>query len=255
MVRNGNGNFMLNERVNIDTTTFSKNAALFEAHEIPELVQEEIKLVIDAQAAIRNNDLEISVYAPVTESNPYTHAYNGKNYTLKDYITEFRKINMGPLVHRGIDTLSVAKTVGDIIISKTENITDVLNIFGGFGTAYDVAVAIFGELHTGSSGDQIQMNIAYDRLQKATYVLNEGLGSYQPGCISHKVWINTTSIYQFYGEAGYGESRDYRVNREFFSANYRRPGDTAVRYAGDYYYTDPYLATVIMGNQVSFSGM
>ena len=253
LVRNGNGNFMLNEKVDIDTTAFSNNTVLFDTYDIPVLVQEEIKSVMDAQSAIGNDDLGISVYAPLTESNPYTHVYNGKNYTLKDYTTEFRDLHMGPLSHNGSDTWDIAKQVGDFVISKTENKSDIVKFFGKFATAYDVAAALFGELHTGNSKDEFRIDIVYHRLQKATHVLNNNLGGYQPGCVSHKVWIKDVIVYVFYN--GEQDSKKFDINKEFFSPNYKKPGDTAVKNAGDSFYTDPYLGTVFLGNQISFSGI
>ncbi|MBS5702463.1 MAG: hypothetical protein KHW93_01295 [Butyricicoccus pullicaecorum] len=253
LVRNGNGNFMLNEKVDIDTTAFSNNTVLFDTYDIPVLVQEEIKSVMDAQAAIGNDDLEISIYSSVTESGSYSHTYNGKSYTLKDYTTDFRDLHMGPLSYKGSNTWNIAKQVGDFIISKTENISDIVKIFGKFATAYDVATALFGELHTGSTKDEFRIDLVYDRLQKATYVYNTNLGGYQPGCVSHKVWIDTAAVYVFYN--GEQDADVFTVNKEFFSPNYKKPGDTAVKYSGDNFYTDPYLYTTFLGNKLSFSGI
>lgn len=253
LLRNSNGNFMMNEKIDVDTTEFSNNMVLFDTYDIPELIQEEIKSVMDAQAAIGNDDLGISIYSTVTDSGAYTYPYNGKNYTLRDYTTEFRDIHMGPLRSVGSNTWNVAKQVGDFIIEKTENVTDIVKIFGRFATVYDFAVAIFGELHTGNGKDEFRVDLLYDRLQKATYVYNTNLGGYQPGCVSHKVWIDTASVYVFCN--GEQSTRDFSVNKEFYSPNYKKPGDTAVRYAGDNFYTDSYLFTTFLGNKLSFSGM
>lgn len=251
-ILNENAEFTLSEKVQIDTTNFSKNEALFETYEIPDLVQKEIQSVIEEQNAIGNHNLKISVYAPVTESSPYTYNYNGKTYTLKDYITRFDNVDMGPLEETGPDTLSTAKTIGDFIISKTENIKDICKIFGKFATLYDVATSLFGPLYIGSSGDNFRIYILYDRLYKVTHVLNNNLGGYQPGCVSHKVWIKSASTRQVYN--GNVKSQDFSVNKEFYSPNFKSPAKTAIRNAGDSFYSDSYLFTTFLGNNLSFSG-
>lgn len=257
-VQNGSGNYMLNDRIDVNIEDFDANQAAFEKYHITDADQKEMKAVIDEQKVIGNDELKIEIYAPraagETTTNHYTYTYNGTQYRLQDTVVAYRDIHVGPLEKRGSNVLGLAKEFGDITIDISGVTNVVISLFGYAQTAYDVYVATYGEVVTGSSDDKMWVTLKYDRLHKTTSVYSNTLNTYRAGCVSHKVWIEWANLYEYYRSVGEEFQKPYTVNRQLFSPNFERPEIKAIQFAGDYTFIDGYMETKLLGHRLIFSG-
>lgn len=262
---------MLNDGIDVNTEDFNANNEMFEEYHITNVNQQEIQDVINKQKALHNDKLEIEIYAPryteISDPVVYYYAYNGKNYKMQEQIIAYRNVRIGDLedeklTQRGVGALDAAKGLAEIAIevkvegTKFDWIKNWISVVGAAQSAYDLYKAIFGEVHTGSSGDYIKLDIYYHRLQKTTSVYSEALKAFQAGCISHKVWLDCSLIKQFYSRSNEPEQAiETSINKTIYSDSFNEPDVRAIMYAGDTTtYRDAYFRTTVWGNRVEFSG-
>ena len=255
---NSPGSYILSDRIDVNTEDFDANQTVFEKYHITDADQKEMKAVIDGQKIIGNDEFSIEIYAPSatgeTTTNYYNYTYNGTQYRLQDTVVAYRDIHVGPLVEEGTDVLGIAMTLGDIIISVSGATNVIVSLFGPARSAYDLYVALFGKVTTGSSQDKIWVTLKYDRLHKTTSVYSNTLNTYRAGCVSHKVWIEWAKLYQYYKSAGEEYEKQFSVNKQIFSPNFESPQVKAIQFAGDYTFIDGYIETRVLGHRLIFAG-
>lgn len=266
LVQASESTYLLTNKIDINVDNFTVNEATLNFYSVSANMREDMVAVIEAQKAIGNDELEISIYAPSFDysnavllanepvgTSYYTYNHNGYTYYMKNHTIEYRNLSTGMKAKNGTSALSTAKAWGNFIVSAVGTVSDAVAGFGIFSSAYELFKAYRGEALVGSSDDQLYTNLIYDRLMKETSVRDID-GEYIIGNCSYKAWLNRHDCYQFYSDNGESYFDELSLNSVHFSENFENPNLSAVQHYGGSFYIDGFLYTELLGHTVLLMG-
>jgi hypothetical protein len=263
--------YLLTERIMLDANTFSNNQEIFEEYDVPANLREEIRAVIEEQAEMGNDDMEIFLYAPahsVPETNTqimadeplgtvyYNYNYNGTVYRMKDYSVKFYPVATGMTeVAGGTTALNKAKSLKNFIMNLAGNFISSIDLFGLFESAYDVYVNYHGIVSGSTTSDQVCANLQYARILKQTYAPDLVMGDYpNAGCVSHKIWLEWCDIYQYFSTVGKSLYYKTDLNTEHYSPNFRNPAPVAIANGSSSFHIDSYYTVKVLDKTFILNG-
>lgn len=232
----GENIYLLVDKIDIDTDNFDANLETLKTYEIPEHRLEEIKTTITEQRDLGNDKLEVTVFAPVTENNkekasdPLTTSsfYNYKGYRFKDVITFYKNMSTGMIRETGSGVLDIAKSAINFVISCAGVKSMTFTLFGISSSAYSVFESVFGPVAYGTSGDQISINIIYDKNAKDTYTWSDIYNDWHYVFASDHVDIIKQETYQYYSSVGRGHLCTKNLGKSMSTKNYDNPAKEVV---------------------------
>lgn len=245
----GNNTYLLVDKIEIDTDNFDTSLATLEDYDIPEDYIEGIETTIAEQKRLGNEELKVSVFAPPTETsqnetrtasaNPPIY-YTYKRYRFKDIITQYSHMSSGMVEKTGKDTMNVARSITNLVISCVGVASKSVSLFGAGLSALAVYEAAYGPVTYGATGDRLYTNIIYNKTVKETDSWSEGNQVWRYGLISYHADITRQETYQYYSAIGEGRlfSNDLNTtmsSEHFYSAaqevidwNFEHCGDNLI---------------------------
>lgn len=150
--------------------------------------------------------------------------------------------------------LRTCKKTSNIVVSAVGVVSTVVSIVGAFMSIYDFYKSECGSVSSSGTGDKIEACLIYDRIFKETYTKDYYGEFSNPGCISHKVWLNKAHIEQIYQSIGLTSIKAQSIDKELFSENFLRPCEVSISNGMGSIYLDDHLRTRLLNRTCVLNG-
>lgn len=257
--------YLLTEKVEVNINNFETNEAVFSTHQISERVIQDMKSVAEAQKEAGNSEFSISLFVPAryddaSEVSPQANeplgysylvrTYGGVQYDIRNYAVKYSNISTTMLNSASSNVLANAKAFKNMLIGIGGVFSDVVSVFGAGVSVYDYFKTVHDSVITGSSGDQLEAALVYDRILKETCVYEAG--KWAPSMTTHKVWLNRLDMRLYNGKTGVTTFAQPSINAVFYSEHFY-DYLFAVNMTGlDYF--DAYLQAKLLNNIITLKG-
>ena len=255
--------FLLVDRINMPIESAFQRNSIYRNYQMPEYVVNRIERTIAQQKALGNDDLEISIFMPGVVVEPQdseqiaplsttTSYYWLNGHRLRDTTILMGNMAAGPITNTGSNVFSTAGALIDLSVGVAGMFVSV-PLFTAYGigmSALAVYRAVRGPVVRGSSTDQIQMNLVYQRWDRLTSV--EVNGVWHLGCISERVVLQRVYTWQFFADNGQTYRAVSHLSQLFVTENFGNPGPTAIRWWASGGWADAPITTRVLNTTVVF---
>jgi len=240
--RSFDNNYVLTERQEVDVDTFDPE----DYSDIPVEVLENIKVEIEKQQQVGNEEFTVAIYAPAsaTARNYWGGIYTYGPYQLKDYFVELGNARTGWVEKKGTTASTWSSELTSVVISVVGLKSKKVSIFSTGISVLDYALKQAGisKLSKTTSNDSVEEDTVYSKLGKSTYVLDNDAWLFSLG--TTKVTLKELNTYSFFTETGSTSYISSNPNTTLTSENYDNPR-MAIQMLGVGFFDDPIEHTVM----------
>lgn len=188
--------------------------------------------------------------ATVVNADPQERHYTYNGYQMSQYIYIYSKNDSSSYVEvtSGVNAAKVAKLITNAIITgaglastKVGIAASGVSLFADFQEAFG-----YPSTFTGKGNDYVQINMAWKRYDKFTYVFDPGINDTRLGAITERVILNKVVSCHYYQDLGMFTHEDVRgrSGQLIVSAHYSSPEEAAISHVMEPLVENDMVATV-----------